>query len=126
MKTIKRYFLVLVVSLLANGLVIAQEKASQLTPEQYTNLEIAVRSITLQELKEWATGNETGTDYKQLIKKQYQLYGVSAGSHLKYGNKNQPAIVLWLQSNPDKQAELDRLTSEFKRQLQISEQGQAK
>ncbi len=126
MKTIKKVFCVFVVSMLANGLVVIQGLAANLTPEQYINLEIAVRAITLQEVKEWASGNETATNYKQLIRKQYQSYGVNAGSHIKYGNKNQQAITRWLQSNLDKQAELDRLTSEFKLQLQLSEQDSAK
>ena len=94
--------------------------AQDLTPEQYINLEISVRTITLEEVKERATGNETGTDYKQLVKEQYQQYGISAGSHLKYGNKNKQAVAQWLESNPSKQVEMDNLTSEFNRLIQIS------
>lgn len=93
--------------------------AQELTPKQYINLEIAVRSITLEEVRERAIGNKTNTNYKQLIKNEYQEYGTNAGSHLKYGNKHKQAIRTWLKNNPNKQSELDTLTSEFQRLVNI-------
>ncbi len=96
--------------------------AQELDAGQYIDLEIAVRSITLDEVRGRATGNETATDaaYKQQIKKKYQQYGVTAGSHLKYGNTHRKEISRWLQDHPEKQVELDNLAHEFEQLIQIA------
>lgn len=114
--TLKKSLAVLILPFLMVSMAVAQE----LTPERYINLEIAVRSITLEEVRERATGNETDTNFQQLIRKQYQLFDVSAGSHLKYGNKNAKSVAQWLQDNPGKQIELDNLSNEFNRLILIS------
>ena len=103
-------------------LIVSASMAKDLGPGQYIDLEITVRSITLEEVRGRATGNEVATDaeYKQQIKEKYQQYGVSAGSHLKYGNTHSKEITRWLQDHPEKQVELDNLANEFNQLIQIA------
>lgn len=87
--------------------------ASDLTPEQYIEVEIKVRTATLEQLKEKVSGEESGTDYIDWVRSIYQLYGVTSGNHLRYGNKHQKQIDKWLSDNQEKQDELDQLQKEF-------------
>jgi hypothetical protein len=95
--------------------------AEILTPEQYIELEITVRSITLDKMREYMNGEDSGKNYKQQIKKAYLNYATTPGKHLSWGNKNPQKIDNWLQVNQDKKYELDQLTFEFEQLLQRAE-----
>ena len=100
-------------SVLALFLASSVALAADLTPEQYIEIEIRVRTATLEQLKEKVSGEESDTDYVDWVRSVYKLYDVTSGEHLRYGNKHQKQIDTWLSENQDKQDELDQLATEF-------------
>jgi len=92
-----------------------------LTPNIYIDVEIAVRSITLEQLRERVSGEETGINYKQRIQEKYHYYAVSAGEHVRYANDHQAEIDAWLMVHPDKQLQLYNLNQEFNQLIQMTE-----
>lgn len=98
----------------ALGLLLACGLAQALTPASYVAVEIAIRSITLEQLRERNSGNESDIDYRQRIQAKYKEYHTTPGQHVRYVNDHQAEIGKWLDEHPDEQAQLDALQSEFK------------
>lgn len=92
--------------------------AEELTPQTYIDIEISVRSITLEQLREMVSGKEIGINYLQKIAKKYEEYNTTSSDHLKYGNSNQANVKNWLKQHSDKQTELDQLGLEFEQLIQ--------
>jgi hypothetical protein len=98
---------------LALGFLLICGPARALTPASYVAAEIGVRSITLEQLRERQSGNESGTDYQQRIQAKYREYHTTPGQHVRYANDHQAEIDHWLAEHPDEQAQLDAIQSEF-------------
>ncbi|MCP3670951.1 MAG: hypothetical protein GY814_11065, partial [Gammaproteobacteria bacterium] len=97
--------------------------AQEITAEQYVSMDLQARQLTLEGVRDRLSllqlnaGLDTQLDQdaeiQQEIEAVYQQHNMTASSAVAWATQNNQAITDWLASNPDQQAEYDRIAREL-------------
>jgi hypothetical protein len=87
--------------------------AKEMSVQDFVDIEIKVREITLDQLNEKVTGVETDRDYRKEINSTYDAYGTTSGEHIRYSNQHQEEIKRWYIEYPEDKDYLNELQKRF-------------